>query len=135
MSLRTCSCDLPQKLHLSWPFSSPNLNKRFVPLWWALLRRFRRALARLAAHHRIADPVGDCFLCSHVVIAFHVALDLLGSVACPPTCCTHGWWMRILEYGRANRLPFAPPVSSTDAALAASPAHKVATSGLTSDMV
>jgi hypothetical protein len=21
---------LPQKLHLSWPFSSPNLNKRFL---------------------------------------------------------------------------------------------------------
>src|SRR5215469_6528288 len=81
MSLRTCSCDLPQKLHLSWPFSSPNLNKRFVPLRWALLRRFRRALARLPAHHRVADPVGDCFLCSHVVIALHVALDLLERLA------------------------------------------------------
>src|SRR5579872_2759346 len=43
--------------------------------------------------------------------------------------------MSIFEYGRAKRFPLAPPVSRTDAALAASPAQNVATSGFTSCMV
>src|SRR5579872_6285681 len=43
--------------------------------------------------------------------------------------------MSIFEYGRAKRFPLAPPVSKIEAALAASPAQKVATSGFTSCMV
>src|SRR5690606_8591972 len=31
ISFLTCSCTLPQNEHLSWPFSSPNLNIRFTP--------------------------------------------------------------------------------------------------------
>src|SRR5690348_8615296 len=91
MSLRTCSCDLPQKLHLSWPFSSPNLNK--LPSLFAGLRsaryvcvlrggRFRGAwFARLAAEDEVADPVCHRFLRRHVVVALHVAFDLVDGLS------------------------------------------------------
>ena len=38
-----------------------------------------------------------------------------------PDCCDHGWWIRMVELGSANRNPCAPPASSTAPKLAARP--------------
>jgi hypothetical protein len=40
-----------------------------------------------------------------------------------------GWWMRIRELGSASRLPGAPPASSSDPMLIATPNPMVCTSG------
>jgi hypothetical protein len=40
------------------------------------------------------------------------------------------WWIRILAFGSAIRLPFAPPAKSTAAMLIAEPKQNVCTSGL-----
>ena len=39
------------------------------------------------------------------------------------------WWIRMRELGSAERLPLAPPPSSTAPMLAAMPMHVVATCG------
>ena len=41
-----------------------------------------------------------------------------------------GWWMRMRLFGSAMRLPAAPPVSSSDPMLIATPKQIVWTSGL-----
>ena len=41
-----------------------------------------------------------------------------------------GWWTRIRELGSAERLPAAPPASSSEPIDIAIPQHTVATSGL-----
>ncbi len=41
-----------------------------------------------------------------------------------------GWWMRIRELGRAARLPFVPPASSSDPIDMATPTPMVWMSGL-----
>jgi hypothetical protein len=46
-----------------------------------------------------------------------------------------GWWIRILEFGRAIRLPLVPAASSTAAALAAWPMQQVVMSGWMNCMV
>ena len=45
------------------------------------------------------------------------------------------WWIRIFAFGRAMRLPFAPPASSSEPMLIATPKQIVCTSGLTNCMV
>ena len=41
-----------------------------------------------------------------------------------------GWWIRMRLFGSAMRLPAAPPVSSSDPMLIATPKQIVCTSGL-----
>ena len=41
-----------------------------------------------------------------------------------------GWWMRMRAFGSAIRLPGAPPVSSSEPILIATPKQIVRTSGL-----
>ena len=50
------------------------------------------------------------------------------SAACPwkPPL---GWWIRMRPFGSAQRLPGAPPVSSSEPMLIATPKQMVATSG------
>ena len=46
-----------------------------------------------------------------------------------------GWWMRIVEFGSAKRLPLAPAASRNAPIDAAMPTHSVDTSGLMNCMV
>ena len=45
------------------------------------------------------------------------------------------WWIRILAFGSAIRLPFAPPARSSAPMLIAMPTQIVCTSGLTNCIV
>ena len=56
--------------------------------------------------------------------------DASAPVVWPPSPCTHGWWIRMREFGSEYRLPLAPAVSSTAATDAAWPMQYVCTSGL-----
>ena len=47
-----------------------------------------------------------------------------------PSKPADGWWMRMRLLGSEKRLPFAPPVSSSEPMLIATPQQIVATSGL-----
>ena len=47
-----------------------------------------------------------------------------------PSKPADGWWMRMREFGSDMRLPFAPPVSSSEPIDIAIPTQIVATSGL-----
>ncbi len=46
-----------------------------------------------------------------------------------------GWWIRMRLFGSAMRLPAAPPVSSSEPMLIATPKQIVCTSGLTNCIV
>ena len=48
-----------------------------------------------------------------------------------PSKPPEGWWMRIFEFGRAIRLPSAPPASSSAPIDIAMPKQIVWTSGFT----
>ena len=52
-----------------------------------------------------------------------------------PSNPAEGWWMRILELGRAARLPLVPPASSSEPIDIATPTHIVSMSGLTNFIV
>ena len=56
------------------------------------------------------------------------------SLAWPPPS-VEGWWIRIREFGSANRLPGVPAASSTAAAEAAWPRQMVWISGRTNCIV
>jgi hypothetical protein len=89
-----------------------------------------------AREHLVDEPVLHRFLCGHEVVALHVLGDVLErlpgvlgddllhpplerdrlpgldlDVARLPSKPPESWWMRILAFGSAIRLPFAPAVS------------------------
>src|SRR5580700_1605168 len=73
MSLRTCSCDFPQKLHFNWPLSSPKRNIGDPDLLLALSRHWQ---ALTAFDDLIDYPVILGLLRRHIVVPFDVLKDL-----------------------------------------------------------
>src|SRR5579872_5062704 len=76
ISLRTCSCDFPQKLHFSWPFSSPNRNM-VAPEFPPSIPSGRRRHAPPVFENRVDYPVFLGFLGGHVVVPVDIPQDLL----------------------------------------------------------